>query len=58
VRVSFAGFIVWDVKVSEGRDKAAAHTLEVEDTAGFVVAVGEDGERAVCWPCFGACRCS
>jgi hypothetical protein len=50
--------MVWDVKVSEGRERAAAHTLGVEDTGGFDVGVGEDGERAGFWPCFGVCRCS
>jgi len=60
VRVSFAGLMVWDANVSDGSDRAVAHTLEVED-AGALDAdadVGEDGERAVVWPCLGLCRCS
>ena len=30
MRASFADFTVWDVKLSEPRDKAAARLLEVE----------------------------
>lgn len=40
--VSFAGFNVGDVKVSEGRDKAAAQTLDVEEEE--FVPVGEETE--------------
>jgi hypothetical protein len=56
VSVSLAGFIVWEVNVREGRDRAAAHTLEVEDAVAFVVLVDEVGEVGVPWACLGACR--
>lgn len=58
MRVSLAGLMLWEVKVREGRERAAAHTLELEDVAAFVVVVGEEEEGALLWPCFGACRCS
>jgi hypothetical protein len=50
--VSFAGLSVGAVKVSEGRDSAAAHTLDVEE----LVPVGEETE--LLWPWRGVCRCS
>lgn len=56
--MSFAGFIDCDVKVREGRDSAAAQTLEEEDAGGLAGPVGEIGEVVVPWPCLGACRCS
>lgn len=43
--------------MSEGRDRAAAQTLEVEGVAALEE-VGEDGEAVVPWPCFGVCRCN
>lgn len=52
--VSFAGLSVGDVKVSDGRDRAAAHTLDVEEDE--LVPVGEDIE--LLWPWRGACRCN
>ena len=50
--------MVWDVNVSDGRERAAAHTLEDEDALELVAAVGEDGEATVPCPCRGACRCN
>jgi len=49
-----------EVKVSEGSDKAAAHTLEVEveDEGGLAGPVDEEGEVALLWPSLGDCRCS
>ena len=57
VNVSFAGLIVCDVKVREGRDKAAAQTLD-EEEGGLAGPVGDDGEAVVAWPFLDACRCS
>lgn len=48
--------MVGEVKVSDGRDKAAAQTLEVDDEEFVFVPVGEETEAL--WPCRGACRCS
>jgi hypothetical protein len=45
--------------VREGSDRAAAHTLEVEDVLGVELvgeAVGDAG--TVPATCFGACRCN
>jgi hypothetical protein len=48
--VSFAGLIACDVKVREGRDSAAAQTLEDEDDGGLAGPVGEEGEATVGCP--------
>lgn len=56
--MSFAGLIACEVNVREGRESAAAHTLEVEDAGGLAGPVGEAGEAAMPWPFLGACRCS
>jgi hypothetical protein len=42
--------------VRDGRDKAAAQTLE-EEFEGVAV-VGEVGETTAAWPFRGACRCN
>jgi len=52
--VSLAGLIVGEVNVSDGSDRAAAHTLDVEDDAD--APVGE--VTAAPWPWRGACRWS
>lgn len=44
------------MKVNEGSDKAAAHTLEVEVDEDTVVVVGDEMDWL--WPWRGACRCS
>lgn len=56
--MSFAGLIACDVKVSEGRDSAAAQTLEEEDGGGLAGPVGEEGEATVDCPWLEARRCS
>jgi hypothetical protein len=48
--VSFAGLMAWDVNVREGRDSAAAQTLEDEDAGGLEGPVGDEGEAATVWP--------
>lgn len=48
--------IVCEVKVKEGRDSAAAQTLEADEDEAFVVPVGEVG--ATIWPWRGDCRWS
>ena len=47
--------MVGDVNVSEGSERAAAQTLEVEEEA-LEVPVGEEGVTLS--PLRGACRCS
>ena len=42
--MSFAGLIAWDVKVKEGRDSAAAQTLDEDEEGGLAGPVGEEGE--------------
>jgi hypothetical protein len=56
--VSFAGLIVCEVKVREGSERAAAHTLDDEDVGGLEGPGGDEGEVGVLWPCLGACRWS
>lgn len=53
--VSFAGLIVCDVKVSEGRDRAVAQTLEVDEGA-VEAPEGDEAEAVAVWPCLGAWR--
>jgi hypothetical protein len=55
--VSFAGLIDWEVNVREGRDRAAAQTLDEEDEGGLAGPPGDVGE-VTAWPFFGFWRCS
>jgi hypothetical protein len=55
--VSFAGLIDCEVNVSEGRDRAAAQTLDDEDEGGLAGPPGEEGE-VMPWPFFGFWRCN
>ena len=52
-----AGFKCCEVKLKEGRDKAAAQTLDVAEVAALEV-VGEACEAVVPWPGLCACRCN
>jgi hypothetical protein len=45
--VSFAGLIACDVNVRDGRDSAAAQTLDEEEAGGLPGPVGEEGEATV-----------
>lgn len=48
-----------EVKVSEGRERAAAQTLDDEDAdeGGLAGPLGDEGE-AMAWPFLGFCLCS
>ena len=48
--MSFAGLIACEVKVRDGRESAAAQTLEEEDDGGLAGPVGEAGEVTADWP--------
>jgi hypothetical protein len=48
--VSFAGLIACEVNVSDGRDNAAAQTLDDDEAGGLAGPVGDEGEATVLWP--------
>lgn len=56
--MSLAGLRACEVKVRDGRDRAAAQTLDVDEAGGLAGPVGDEGEAARTWPFLGACRCS
>lgn len=55
--MSLAGLMDCEVKVRDGKDRAAAQTLDDEDEGGPAGPLGDEGE-IMAWPFLGICRCS
>jgi hypothetical protein len=50
--------IACEVNVREGRDRAAAQTLDEDEEGGLAGPVGEEGETVEDWPWLDPRRCS